>query len=292
MKLPDRPALALFAFQVGLVLVGEVLNAIAFQALIVPQRLLSGGVVGISLLLNQLFALPIGLQTTIYNIPIFILGYRFLGRRFILLSIIGVIAFSFFADNLHLAPVVDDILLVAIFGGVLTGIADGLILRVGGSTGGFDIIGLIVSKRLNVAVGQVFMVFNGLLLTVAAIVNGKNGLKLAMYTLIMLYVSSRVIDALQSVIPREAAMIVSTKYAQVAARILKDMSRGVTFLEGGGAYTDTETRVILCVVTRLEIVELKRLVRDVDPNAFMVVLDANDVQGRFDRRSILHRILG
>lgn len=292
MKLPNRTALSALAIQVTIILVGEMLNAIAFHALIVPARLLSGGVVGISLLLNQLFQLPIGLQTTIYNIPIFILGYRYLGRRFILLSMIGVFSFSVFTDSLRIAPVVDDILLVAVFGGVLTGIADGLILRAGGSTGGFDILGLIVSKRLNLAVGQVFMAFNGLLLTVAAFVNGQNGLKLAMYTLIMLYVSSRVIDALQSVIPREAAMIVSKQHALVAGRILKDLGRGVTFLEGGGAYTDTETRVILCVLTRLEIVELKRLVREADPDAFMVVLDANDVQGRFDRRSILQRILG
>lgn len=293
MKLPNRRAALVFGGQVVLVLIGEILNAYAFQALIIPQKLLSGGVVGIALLLNQLFKLPIGVQTLIYNIPIFILGYRLLGRRFIFLSLIGVVSFSFFTDNLHFALLVeDDILLAAVFGGILTGLADGLILRAGGSTGGFDILGLIVSKRFNLAVGQVFMVFNGILLTVAAFVNGKDGPKLAMYTLIMLYVSSRVIDLLQSVTPRQAVLIISSKGEEIAAKIIDELGRGVTYFQGGGAYTDSEMRILLCVITQFEVTDLKRLIREVDPNAFTVIIDAPEVHGRFDRRTPLQRILG
>jgi uncharacterized membrane-anchored protein YitT (DUF2179 family) len=292
MKLPNRRALVVFGGQVLLVLIGEILNAYAFQTLIIPQKLLSGGVVGIALLLNQLFHLPIGVQTLIYNIPIFLLGLRLLGRRFIILSVIGVVSFSFFTDNLRLAPLVDDILLVAVFGGILTGLADGLILRAGGSTGGFDILGLIVSKRFNLAVGQVFMVFNGALLTVAAFVNGKDGPKLAMYTLIMLYVSSRVIDLLQSVTPRQAVLIISSKGEAIATKIIDDLGRGVTYFQGGGAYTDSEMRILLCVITQFELTDLKRLTREVDPKAFTVILDAPEVHGRFDRRTPIQRILG
>jgi uncharacterized membrane-anchored protein YitT (DUF2179 family) len=292
MKFPNRRAALIFLLQVLLVLAGELLNACAFQTLIIPQKLLSGGVVGIALLLNQLFNLPIGVQTLIYNIPIFILGYRLLGRRFIILSLIGVVSFSFFTDNLRLPPLVDDILLVAVFGGVLTGLADGLILRAGGSTGGFDILGLIVSKRFNLAVGQVFMAFNGVLLTIAAFVNGKDGPKLAMYTLIMLYVSSRVIDLLQSVTPRQAVLIISGKGEDIAAKIIEEMGRGVTYLQGGGAYTDAEYKILLCVITQFEVTDLKRVVRSVDAGAFMVILDAPEVHGRFDRRTPLQRILG
>lgn len=293
MKFPNRRAALIFLTQVILVLIGELLNAYAFQSLIIPQKLLSGGVVGIALLLNQLAHLPIGVQTLIYNIPIFILGYRLLGRRFIVLSLIGVVSFSVITDNLKLPPLVDnDILLSSIFGGILTGIADGLILRAGGSTGGFDILGLIVSKRFNLAVGQVFMAFNGILLTIAAFVNGKDGPKLAMYTLIMLYVSSRVIDLMQSVTPRQAVLIISNKGEAIADKIIDDLGRGVTWFQGRGAYTDSEMKILLCVITQFEVTDLKRLIREVDPNAFTVILDAPEVHGRFDRRTPLQRILG
>src|SRR5215467_202727 len=113
--------------QALLVLVGELLNVIAYRSLILPAKLLSGGVVGTALLLNQLFNLPIGLQTIIYNIPIFIVGYRMLGRRFILLSMVGVGSFSILLDNVTIPVVTHDLLLVAVFGGVVTGIADGII---------------------------------------------------------------------------------------------------------------------------------------------------------------------
>jgi uncharacterized membrane-anchored protein YitT (DUF2179 family) len=280
-----RRAALTFALQVLIILAAEFLNAVAFNALIIPARLLSGGVVGIALLLNQLFGLPLGLQTLIYNIPIFILGYRYLGRRFILLSIVGVTSFSFFTDNLRMIPVTREMVLIAIFGGVLTGIADGIILRAGGSTGGFDIIGLIVSRRFGISIGTVFMSFNGVLITVGALSSGK--LELAMYTLIMLFVAARVIDQFLNPTPRRAVLIISMHHQAIADRILKDLHRGVTYLEGRGAYTEREFRVLMCVLTRYELIELRTLVRELDPNAFTVVLEASDVIGRFDLKSPL-----
>ncbi|MEP7287016.1 MAG: YitT family protein [Chloroflexota bacterium] len=142
--------------QILIIVLGEVINVLTFRALIIPAKLLSGGVVGVALLLNQLLNLPIGLQTIIYNIPIFLLGYRYLGRRFILLSMVGVGVFSVLLDNITLLPTVThDLLLIAVFGGVATGIADGLIIWAGGLTGGFDILGLIVSRRFGISTGQV-----------------------------------------------------------------------------------------------------------------------------------------
>jgi uncharacterized membrane-anchored protein YitT (DUF2179 family) len=281
----SRAALT-FVLQALIIVAAEVLNAVAFNTLIIPARLLSGGVVGLALLLNQLFGLPIGLQTLIYNIPIFILGYRYLGRRFILLSIIGVSSFSFLTDNLKmLQPVTREMVLIAIFGGVLTGIADGIILRTGGSTGGFDIIGLIVSRRFGISIGTVFMSFNAVLITVGALASGK--LELAMYTLILMFVAARVIDQFLNPTPRRAVLIISMKHQEIAERLLKDLRRGVTYLEGRGAYTEREFRVLMCVMTRYELVELRTLVREIDPSAFTVVLEASDVIGRFDLKSPL-----
>ncbi len=285
---PRTRAAAAFAVQALVVLLGEVINTLTYRSLIVPAKLLSGGVVGTAMLLNQLFNLPIGLQTLIYNIPIFLVGYRLLGRRFVLLSLVGVVSFSVLLDNVTLQPLTNDLLLVAVFGGVITGIADGIIIRMGGSTGGLDIIGLIVSRHFGIAIGQVFLVFNGVIITLGALFNHKP--ELAMYTLIMLFVSARVVDTVQSRTPRRFTLIISQRHEELAARIMQDLHRGVTYLQGIGAYTSTEFRVLMCVMTRYELVELRRIVKEIDPAAFMVVLDAMDVVGRFDSKSPLQRL--
>src|SRR5258706_7640971 len=224
MQPTDRRRMGGLMLQALIIVACEVLNALAFKSLIVPSRLLSGGVVGGALLLNQLFGLPIGLQTMIYNIPIFMLGWRYLGRRFVLLSIVGVVSFSLLTDTINPPVLTHDLLLIAIFGGIATGIADGIILRAGGSTGGFDILGLIVSRRFGISIGQVFLVFNGVIIALAAVFNN---LELAMYTLIMLFVSTRTINTLLTTTPRPVAMIVSSKYEEIAAVLLHDLGRGV-----------------------------------------------------------------
>ncbi|MCC7447016.1 MAG: YitT family protein [Anaerolineae bacterium] len=278
---------ATFMVQALVVLSGELINTLAFRSLIVPAKLLSGGVVGTAMLLNQLFNLPIGLQTLIYNIPIFLVGYRYLGRRFVLLSLVGVGSFSILLDNINVPILTSDLLLVAIFGGVITGIADGIIIRTGGSTGGLDIIGLLVSRRFGIGIGQVFLVFNGMIIALSALFNHKP--ELAMYTLIMQFVAARVIDVVQSRTPRRFALIISQRHEELANCIMRDLHRGVTYLQGIGAYTSTEFRVLMCVMTRYELVELRRIVREIDPTAFMVVLDAMDVVGNFDSKSSLQR---
>jgi uncharacterized membrane-anchored protein YitT (DUF2179 family) len=282
-------ALLRFAADAVLIILCEALNVAAFRALIIPARLLSGGVVGTALLLNQLLALPIGLQTFVYNIPIFLLGWRFLGRRFIVMSMIGVISFSFLTDAVTLPPFTNDLLLIAVFGGILTGIADGTIFRRGGSTGGLDIIGLIANRRFGVSVGQVFMVFNAVIIALSAVFNQKPDL--AMYTLIMLFVSARVVDMVVSPRPRRVALIISAQHEAVARRILQDLQRGVTYLQGSGAYTSAEFHVMMCVITRFELVELRQIIQQIDPTAFTVILDASDVIGRFDRTSLFQRLI-
>ncbi len=274
-----------FTFRASIILLGELINVLAFRSMIVPAKLLSSGVVGAAMLINQVYNLPIGLQTMIYNIPIFLLGYRFLGRRFVVLSILGVVSFSFLLDNVVTPVVTHDLLLVAVFGGVFTGIADGIILRAGGSTGGMDIVGLILNRRFGISLGQVFLVFNGIVIALGALAN--NNAELAMYTLIMQFVASRVIDTVQAGTPRRFVLVITGKHEQIAQRIMQDMGRGVTYLQGYGAYTSTEFRVLMCVMTRYEYVELRGIVREIDPAAFTVVLEASDVIGRFDRRSPL-----
>jgi uncharacterized membrane-anchored protein YitT (DUF2179 family) len=278
-----------FALSATIVLCGELLNAFTFQTFIIPNKLLSSGVVGISLLLNQLFSLPVGLQTLIYNIPIFLLGYRYLGRRFFVLSLLGVASFSLLLDNLHLQPLaLTDRLLFAVFAGVLTGIADGIIMRTGGSTGGMDIIGIIVARRFGVSIGQASLVFNGAIILLGMI--ALHDPTIAMYTLIMLFVSSRVVDTVQSSTPRRVALVISDESEAIAARLMSDLRRGATYLDASGAYTMADRRVLMCVCTRYELVELKQIVNAIDPKAFTIVLEASDVIGYFQSFPVWQRL--
>lgn len=279
----------LLVLQIAIVMAAEALNAVAYNALIVPARLLESGVVGIALLFNQLFALPIGVQTLLYNIPIFVIGWRYLGRRFFFLSLVGVATFSILVDSIRIPAVTSRLELIAIFGGVLTGIADGIILRTGGSTGGFDIIGMIISKRYGLSVGQVFLVLNSLLIGLGTL--ATRNLEVAMLTLIMMFVAARVVDVILSPTPRRMMTIVSTKHAEIAERILKDLGRGVTYLQGSGAYTSRDFTVIMVVVTRYESVELRRILREIDSNAFASIVAADEVIGHFERRSPFSKFL-
>lgn len=282
-----------FVAQAGIILACEVLNTVAFNALIAPARLLDSGVAGLALLLNQIAGLPLGAQIFLYNIPIFLLGYRFLGRRFVALSLVGVLSFAFLLDNVQLPAAIrfpaltDDLLLVAIFGGILTGIADGLILRVGGSTGGLDIVNLIFSRYSGLPLGQIFIVLNGLIIGIGALASRQ--IETAMYTLILLFVQANVIDTILSPTPRRTVLIVSTRAEAVADRIMKDLSRGATFLTGEGAYTGQGFRVLMCVLTRYEMVDLRIILREVDPDAFTTVMDTTDVIGHFSFYSPLRR---
>lgn len=276
------PGVQKFILQVVILLLCEVLNAIAINGLLVPGKLLSGGVLGGSMLIGQLTGLPIGVLTTVLNIPIFYIGYRQLGRRFLILSVIGVLSLSFMLDNLKVQFVTRDLALIAIFGGLFSGIADGIVLRIGGSTGGFDILGLIIARRFGVSLGQVFMLFNGVIIAVSALFNS---LELAMYTLIMQFVASRVVDYIQEPASRRVVMIISTRHEQITARILTELRRGVTYLDGAGAYANTQVRVAMCVITRFELVQVREIVGEVDPNAFTIVMDAAEVIGRFDRNT-------
>src|SRR5512135_877655 len=147
MRSSRSQALTKFAIDALIILGCQLLNTVAFRTLIVPARLLSGGVVGLAMLINQVTGLPIGAQTIVYNIPLFYLAYRFLGRRFVMLSLIAVWSFSILLDNVQMPFVTHDLLLVAVFGGLLTGIVDGLTIRMGCSTGGFDILGLLFARR-------------------------------------------------------------------------------------------------------------------------------------------------
>lgn len=260
------------------VLIGTSLSAIAYTQLIIPNRMLSGGVAGVSVLLNRVTSIPVGTLVLLINIPILILGYRKIGGKFIGLTIMSVLSFSFLLDIIPSTLVLDDLLLAAIFGGAINGFGIGLVLKAGGSSGGTDIIGIILNRRYSLSIGEVMLAFNGLIVLASVLMFD---LLSALYTLITMFVAARAVDALQNAKGRKTALIISGKSDEIATSIHANLHRGVTFLQGAGSYEYGDRKVVMCVLTRFEIAPLKELVLKEDPQAFMTISDTNEVVGRF-----------
>lgn len=272
-----------------LILLGTSLSALAYTQLIIPNRMLSGGVGGLSLLINHLTGWSTGTLVLLINIPILILGYRKIGGKFIGLTIIAVLSFSFLLDLFPTAVTVNDQLLAAVFGGALNGLGLALVLKAGGSTGGTDIIGVILNRRYSLSMGEVMLAFNGLIVAGSALIFDLTS---ALYTLITMFVTSRALDAIQHTRDRKTALIITKESDKIATAIHEQLHRGVTFLQGEGSYQHGQRKVIMCVLTRFEIAQLKEIVLKEDPQAFMTISDTNEVVGRFQGYSPFKRVMG
>lgn len=258
----------------SLVVLGALVQALAMRLFLVPAQLVSGGVSGAAQVVNFYTAWPIGLMVFIGNVPLFILGWRFLGgRRFALRTALAIAAFSFLTDLLVLfipaEGVTDDLVLNSIYGGVMLGIGLGLVYRGRGTSGGSDILGRILNYRFGISISQAYLVTD----TVVVLLGGLAfNWERALYGLVVIYVSGLAAEAVSegSSVFR-ATMIITRRPREVADRILYDLERGVTILSGSGAYTGADRPVLYCVVTRSEVNQIKEIVHQVDPDAFMVI---------------------
>lgn len=261
------------------VLLGSLLSAISINGFLIPHHLLSGGVSGIGILLNYTTGISVSLAIIILNIPIFIIGYKLVNKKFIVISLIGTVSLSLFLYLTEgLGMIVDEILLASIFGGVLTGLGAGIIFSNRGSTGGMDIIAVILRKYYSINIGNTLLMINALIVLVSSFIFG---VKLALYTLISIYVNALVVDKLQEGLDRKKAILVITnKYEKVKASIIDEIHRGVTLLEGQGGYTQESKKVILCMVTPFQLAKIRETILDIDEYAFIIVLNASEVLGQ------------
>lgn len=266
----------------GLVLIGSLAQAIGLRLFLVPAHLASGGVSGISQLINHYTDWPIGLMVLIGNIPLFLLGWRFLGgRRFGLRTATAVISYSFFVDFLVLFlpenGLTDDILLNSLYGAVVAGFGYGLVYRARGTSGGSDILARILNNWRGVSMSASYLMVDSAVILGAGLVFGW---KQALYALITLYVSGLVAETiLAGPTTVRTALIVTGQPEIVSERILADMQRGVTVMPGTGAYTGVPRPVLYCVVTKAEVAFLKNIVQEADPQAFMVIGQAHEALG-------------
>ncbi len=266
----------------SLVTLGALVQALAMRLFLIPGELVSGGISGLAQILNSFTGWPIGLMVFIGNVPLFVLGWRYLGgRRFALRTAVAVGLFSLFTDLLVIfipaQGMTQDNVLNALFGGVLLGIGLGLVYLGQGTSGGSDILGRILNSKLGISISQAYLITDTLVVLGGGLTYTWEK---ALYGLIVIYVSGLAAEAVSegSGIFRET-IIISSQPEQVAERLMTILERGVTVLPGTGAYTGVERPVLYCVITRAEVNQLKTLVKEIDPKAFIVIGSAHEVLG-------------
>ncbi len=266
----------------SLLLLGALVQAFAMRLFLVPGQLVSGGISGAAQIINHFVSFPIGVMVLIGNIPLFILGWRYLGGpRFALRTAVAVTAFAVFTDLLVLflpaAGMTDDNVLNALFGGVFLGVGLGLVYRGQGTSGGSDILGRILNHRFAISISQAYLITDTLVVLAGGFAFSWEK---ALYGMVVIYVSGIAAEMISegSSIFR-TVIIITSETERVTQTILEVLERGVTILSGKGGYTDADRPVLYCVVTRSEVNQLKQLVKETDPRAFMVIGVAHEALG-------------
>lgn len=258
--------------------VGAVIAAFALEDFLVPFKILDGGVVGISMIISQLSGLSLGVLTIVLNIPFMILGFKRLGMRFLVKAIYAMVIFSVFLGIFEdMKEVTDKEILVVAFGGVLLGIGVGLILRYGGCLDGTEIVAMFLSKNTEFSVGQIVLFFNIVIYGVAGMLFG---LDRALYSLLTYFITSKVIDIVENGMEQgKSVMIITDHGKDIADKIYSQLGRTCTQMEGKGMVSNGKKTVLYCVITRVEVPAIKKIINDADVSAFMTISDVSEIVG-------------
>ena len=258
--------------------IGAVVAAFALEALLVPCTILDGGVTGISIILNQLTGISLSAFVFVLNIPFLIIGFKQMGKRFLVRGIFGMALFSvMLAVFHHVEAVTHEELLAVVFGGVLLGAGVGLVLRYGGCLDGTEIVALLVSKKTNASVGQVILMINVVIYAVAGILFGWDR---ALYSLLTYFITFKVIDMVEAGMDQgKSLMIITENGRELAEEIYRKMGRTCTLMEGEGLVSGDKD-VLYCVVTRLELSDAKEIIQNADYSAFVTVTDIAEILGQ------------
>lgn len=275
-----------FLRRVMFMIIGSALVSVALEIFLVPNNIIDGGIVGISIILSHLTHFPLGIFLVLLNLPFLLIGYKQIGKTFALSTLFSVILMSIGTTLLHpVQAFTIDPLLAAVFGGIILGIGVGLVIRSGGSLDGTEIVAILVSKKSPFSVGEIVMFFNLFILGSAGFVFGWDH---AMYSLIAYYIAFKMIDiTIEGLDQSKSVWIISDEFNKIGDSITSRLGRGVTYLKGEGAFTGDDKKVIFSVITRLEEAKLKSIVDELDPKAFLAIGNIHDVKGgRFKKKDI------
>ncbi|MCQ6558507.1 YitT family protein [Paenibacillus mendelii] len=260
--------------------ISAVLIAFGFNQLIIPHQMISGGISGITMIASYATGLNIAWLFFVLNVPILVWGWMVLGTRFIGLSVLSVVATSLALNLIPVNPVVTDPILGAVFGGVIVGLGSGLSLREGGSTGGFDIIASILSRKRDVSVGMLLFFLNASIIAALGLMN--QNWDIALFSLLSIFTTAKVIDVVYIRHVKITAFIVSNDTEALLSALLT-LHRGVTVIRTRGGYTQTERDMLMTVTTRYELAELRNRIAKADPRAFVNFVETVGIMGDFRR---------
>lgn len=267
-------------YDYGMITAGAVLYVFALKVFITPMQIPSGGIAGLALLCNYILGLPFGVVTIVMNVPLLLFGYKMLGRDFFFKTLYMTVLSSVLTDLAGFLPAYDgDILLAALFGGIIKGVGFGLVIRSGGTAGGSDVISKYIFRKRSIPIGTTNMTLNVCVLLMSAFF--LKSIESLFYGIITQYVVSVVMDHIiyGSDIQKEA-MIITSKPDEISQAVLSELRHGVTAIEGKGMYTGQERTILLVVIRRHETNQLKKLILNIDEGAFMMLSDTSEVLGR------------
>lgn len=269
-----------------MIILGSIIYTVGLDVFLVPNNIIDGGVVGISLMASSITGLSFSFFVVVVNLPFLYLGYKLIGKRFTIATLFGVVCISVISLFMHnIAPLTIDPFLASIFGGIILGIGVGLIIRNGGSLDGTEIVAIIMDKKSTFSVGEIVMAFNLFILGAAGFVYSWNS---AMYSLIAYFIAYKMIDiTITGLEESKGVMIITDEPDAIREVLMYRLGRGVTVLFGEGGYSKQPKKVLYSVVTRLEITKLKDIVYEKDENAFITITDVHDVfGGQFGKKTI------
>ena len=266
---------------------GSFLAATGVEEFLVPNQVIDGGVVGISIMLNHITQIPLGVYLIVLNLPFLYLGYMQIGKTFTISTLFSVVSLAGWVTVLHpIEKVTDDLFLAAIFGGITVGIGVGLIIRYGGSLDGTEIVAIILDKKSGFSVGEIVMFMNLFILGSAGLVFGWDK---AMYSLVAYFIAFKMIDVtIEGLDESKGVMIVSDNPDEIAEALMARLGRGVTILHGEGGYSGEPKKVLYSVITRLEIAKFKSIIYEKDENAFVTIHEVHDVLGGRVKKRAIH----
>ena len=262
----------------ALIVLGSLVGAAAYPLFLVPNSIAPGGLTGVATIFNYLWQWPVGVTSLALNVPLFLIGYKSMGGVFAFRSLVATILFSAFIDLMQFPPLTDDILLASVYGALVLGVGLGLIMRGGATTGGSDMIARMVNKRFPfITVGTfLFLVDCAVILCAAFTMSARA----ALYALICIFVSARAVDlVLAGMGSAKACFIVTSRGGEISRRILQEMDRGATLINATGAYSGKDRTVVISVVSRTEVMAVKRVVRQEDEKAFVFITDTHETLG-------------
>ncbi|WP_285767602.1 YitT family protein [Peribacillus sp. SI8-4] len=269
-----------------IVVVGAFLNAVAMNFFLIPANVYASGFTGVAQLLSRMigsfapFNVSTGILLLLLNIPVTIIAWRKVGKSFTFYSFLSVALMSLFMEVIPITRWSPDILLNAVFGGVIAAVGVGITLKYGASTGGMDIIAMLLSRKKDKPVGTYLFLLNGVIIVTAGAVYGPEK---ALYTLVTLYTSTRVVDAIHTRHEKLTAMIITKQSEELKQAIHAKLVRGITRVPAKGGFTNENKEMLMIVITRYELYDLERIIKEVDPHAFTNIIETSGIVGTFRR---------